>query len=1188
MLRKAAVAILIIASLAIAGMTINTPEKTSPQTAVPAKPVTTPQNELETQLWFHNAFRGEVDRPSSEPPNGEKDAPPPFGTVLGQWTVPFSGQYSGAGITWMADSNRFYCIDQGASSGRLGLYSFNPTNPTGTWRRDTCVFPNLGGSTQDIPWGIVWDPDSNCFWVSQILDGSITSGCYFLRFIWRNNRWEWRGTTADSWRVDQIMSTYWIGGITKRKGVPLFWCTAVGLSNGVCYFNPYTKTFIRRLPNGVPSTSERGCASVDFDSVYVLTCGWNEGVFRKRDSTGTVLQQVTGSYYDADWEVLVPSAPNPTDTVVAFLMCNDASNTLKKISLGMTWGQLPRAMPYDVAPKAIIEPPSCLIMSGYTYTPTAVIKNLSHLFVMRNIAVRFTVDSLGTNIYDDAGLIDSLLPQEEETLSFSPWTPMGQLWSSYNIKVITHTPGDMNPKNDTLKLMGLVSSDTMYSNGGGSTPSIDGYLNFAGNEWRDAYFANISNVAGFGATPPQPFGPDAAYMWVKHDNNNLYLAFAFLQGMMRNVGDQIGFYLDENGNGQWESDMSEGNYWFWINASNNDEVLFRWHRPDTWGPQGLPVPGAQCASGTFNGYLVFEVKLPFGVLPYQVNMNPSGSTGKLFVYMMDDNNLHGWWPVGMHDSLWRQPMYYGTFILRTLQTGDVGVKSIDAPRNARPGDAVVPKATWKNFGTTSMNFTAYYLMNDPSGTRVYTESQTATLAGGAEVQLTFPSYVVNTEGDWAVKCSTVAGGDVNPANDIKTGTFRVSTAPPVTPGWVEVKSIPGATKDGAFLAFNPDNGLIYAARGNKSGDFYAYDPNADSAGNWTTLTSIPATEGKLPAKGANGCYGDGYVYATIGNNTQGFLRYSVEGNAWEPLTPVPLGASGKKVKGGTDLVYVDGYVYLLKGYKTDFFRYNVAAAAWESLPSAPAGARPKWDKGSWLVWDGANTLYAHKAKYGEMWAFDLTTQQWGTSALPGMPTSSSKTGKNKKSKDGADGAYYNGYIYALKGGNTCEWWRCEVGTGTYTWTELDPMPEVGSTAKKKRVKAGGALAGYGANPIFFALKGGKTQEFWRYFDTTVVVFAAQPERSGVMAEQVNANRFGFSVAPNPVVKGYGLLSYSVPQQATARLTVYDVTGRDVMHLSFVASGTGTRNLDLRSLAAGVYLVKFESAGYNASQKLIVR
>jgi hypothetical protein len=59
-------------------------------------------------------------------------------------------------------------------------------------------------------------------------------------------------------------------------------------------------------------------------------------------------------------------------------------------------------------------------------------------------------------------------------------------------------------------------------------------------------------------------------------------------------------------------------------------------------------------------------------------------------------------------------------------------------------------------------------------------------------------------------------------------------------------------------------------------------------------------------------------------------------------------------------------------------------------------------------------------------------------------------------------------------------------------------------------------------------------------------------------------------------------------RAEAKVTVFDVTGRTVYEFGFVASGTGTRSVDLRGLSAGVYLVRFEAAGNNLSQKLIVQ
>mgnify|MGYP000081327963 CR=1 FL=1 len=55
---------------------------------------------------------------------------------------------------------------------------------------------------------------------------------------------------------------------------------------------------------------------------------------------------------------------------------------------------------------------------------------------------------------------------------------------------------------------------------------------------------------------------------------------------------------------------------------------------------------------------------------------------------------------------------------------------------------------------------------------------------------------------------------------------------------------------------------------------------------------------------------------------------------------MPDGPSGKRVKGGEDLVYIQqgmtGYVYLLKGYRNEFYRFNTATEEWEALPAVGA------------------------------------------------------------------------------------------------------------------------------------------------------------------------------------------------------------------------------------------------------------
>ncbi|UCG44120.1 MAG: hypothetical protein JSU73_05790 [candidate division WOR-3 bacterium] len=363
-------------------------------------------------------------------------------------------------------------------------------------------------------------------------------------------------------------------------------------------------------------------------------------------------------------------------------------------------------------------------------------------------------------------------------------------------------------------------------------------------------------------------------------------------------------------------------------------------------------------------------------------------------------------------------------------------------------------------------------------------------------------------------------------------------------GWTEVAPVPldpsgRQVKHGGWLVYNDDNGMVYAAKGYKTSDFYSYDPGEDS---WVALKPIPnGTEGKPPKRGCRGAWdGDSYIYMTKGNNTLGFWRYDISQNTWTQMPDVPLGKWHKKVKGGTDMVFAelegDGYVYLLKGYKQDFMRFNVDGDSWETLADAPKGKRPKWAKGSWLVYfdhGDDTTLFAHKAKYGELWTYDLAEDTWASSYVPGIPRQSGLTGKKKKPGEGSGAALYDGDIYTTKGGNTCEFWMFDPAIPV--WAELDTIPQIGSTGRKKRVKHGGDLVSTGEG-VFYALKGKKTCEFYKYTPPARV----QARRPGGIA-------------------GVGTLRLDL--RGANRVSVFDANGR------LVGSDT-----ELRS---GVYLVRAE-------------
>ncbi|MEO0074451.1 MAG: hypothetical protein ABIK43_07350, partial [candidate division WOR-3 bacterium] len=322
---------------------------------------------------------------------------------------------------------------------------------------------------------------------------------------------------------------------------------------------------------------------------------------------------------------------------------------------------------------------------------------------------------------------------------------------------------------------------------------------------------------------------------------------------------------------------------------------------------------------------------------------------------------------------------------RTFTVGnpDIGVLPIVAPSGRiDTGTTVVPEGRVRNYGDISVPFRAWFIMKNPSGTEVYREYlDIPGLSVNTDTNLHFPSFHVGSaEGNWTTRCSVYAVGDGNPNNDFRNGSFTVSSSPSWPYGWYEMEPMPSLPsgkpcKDGAWLA--RVGRILYAAKGNKTGDFYSFDPEADSDGVWTELPPIPnGTEAKPPYRGAVGVgvATGGYVYATKGNNTLGFWRYDIDSMVWRQMPDVPLGPSGKKVKGGTDMVYFrdrdhgdTGYIYLLKGYKTDFFRFNTVTLTWDTtLPEAPVGAKAKWDKGSWLVYHryaAGQTyfIYAHKA-----------------------------------------------------------------------------------------------------------------------------------------------------------------------------------------------------------------------------------
>jgi hypothetical protein len=197
-----------------------------------------------------------------------------------------------------------------------------------------------------------------------------------------------------------------------------------------------------------------------------------------------------------------------------------------------------------------------------------------------------------------------------------------------------------------------------------------------------------------------------------------------------------------------------------------------------------------------------------------------------------------------------------------------------------------------------------------------------------------------------------------------------------------------------------------------------------------------------------------------------------------------------------------------------------------------------------------------------------------------------RSGRRKKSKEGGC-AVWDDDIYALKGGNTQEFWVYLIDRNE--WIELETLPACGSTGKRKKVKAGADITtDYGG--VLFALKGNKTREFWRYVSYSIDT--GRPSRDGVVATETQSGSgdWGLEISPNPLRPGTGSMRYCLPPQVGSRaavLTVYDATGRLRFSRTLAAGRTGSIDLNRTAMAAGVYLAELRAGGFCVTRRFVL-
>jgi hypothetical protein len=536
---------------------------------------------------------------------------------------------------------------------------------------------------------------------------------------------------------------------------------------------------------------------------------------------------------------------------------------------------------------------------------------------------------------------------------------------------------------------------------------------------------------------------------------------------------------------------------------------------------------------------------------------------------------------------------------------DVAVNRIIAPAGSfDSGIAVAPSAMVSNSGSRVATFKVFFHVSDGWSDSV----QVSNLAVGDSATAQFGSWPKpHVPGGYTMRCSTHLAGDINPGNDTTGGSFTVTRGGPT--GWTQMLNLPQGgksknVKDGGALAYGEegvrgqgsggreDTGFVYAFKGNNTYEFYRYNTITNA---WLARDSIPAIghlgKKKAVKKGAALVVGtDGKVYGAKGNNTLEFWCYDPTSGAWTQLTDVPPGA--KALKEGTGLAAVNilgtDYIYVLKGSSTyEFYRYKVSDGSWATMTNAPAGLSGKpYKYGSCLACDGGDTIYCLKGSYNELAAYSIMGNNWVTKDT--MPKKAPPGTKKTKVKDGAGMAYYSKAVYALKGGNTDEFWMFSCADQHWhVQTQL--------TAGTKKVKGGGALVYAGSTKSLYAFRGNNTLEFWSYgllsADGLRLTANSQPKDVQGQSE-VRSPQFALSVAPNPFASPISpSISYSLPIAGNVSLKLYDISGKLVSTLVSGYHPAGSYSYSLftthYSLASGVYLLEFESGGNTASRKLML-
>ena len=439
--------------------------------------------------------------------------------------------------------------------------------------------------------------------------------------------------------------------------------------------------------------------------------------------------------------------------------------------------------------------PGTWVAPGAPTAPQATVQNIGLLTV--SFDVTCDIDSAGIQVYTNTQTVTDLASGNSTPVNFANWTPDG-VGNCYDITLYAELVDDCQPANDTVyaTTCAFDTTWTIISPLTGNPPTIDG--NIGGAEWADATQRDVSNILDLTMG-----SPGSAYLYVKNDSNNVYLALDVVIDNTLDEYDAFISFFDDDNDGVWPvwPLPMDGQLYLEQHASGDSIKFFVWNSDS--GMQFFCDAGAlQGEVGFGSGRVQYEIALPFLAIPdtfcqdkASLQCGPCDTIG-FWLTAIDlgtvPTSYPAWWPPTADFPGLLTPPRMGELILSCGVLHDGGATSITAPPDTVCADSTYPVcAMVENFGGLPETFDAIATINGWADT-----AQVIDLAPGSFVEICFADWIVpsaDSTGYLVTVCTEVTN-DSNAANDCTSeSVFAYTCMPDTHDGGVISKQFPPDT-----------------------------------------------------------------------------------------------------------------------------------------------------------------------------------------------------------------------------------------------------------------------------------------------------------------------------------------------------------------------------------------------------------